>query len=514
MHASLRKSAIPISLLALIVIVAAGLRLDHITKPNLWLDEFWTLYLATGRGDSAFQLPLNTILWPPPALGFAGAPPWWHIWNGVDSTTHPPLYHIILRLWVDLLGDGDGSIRTMSTLFSLACVVLLYVVVLKSSGDRWQACVAAALMALAPVQIVLSQQVRPYTMMQFIALVAAVALLSIEQTNWSWRKLLILALAVIALTLTHYFSVGLIAAFAAYSILRLRGKNRIAAFSTIVLAAFIAAAAWGPNFLAYNRGNPLTGYGTFSNRTLPRLALSVPQRLTLESNNDQFLSADNASWPLVISLAIITYLIPAFRLRRHPHLLFWWLWIVGQIGLVLMIDVARHSTLLTIARYTTLAAPGVYAILAVGLPSRIGNWSPPIIFFCAMIFAVDHWLLGPPNSQDLRTIANLVRPDLSPSDVVIITGNYYQAANHEPPLTYFVLSRYAGTWNSPVVFATAPLSDQTQLRLRQYKRIWVIGIDPSRDTNKILPGWQVHDVHGPGGSNLLWSVTPGNARNS
>ncbi len=90
-HASLRKSILPISLLTLIVIVAAALRLDHISKQNLWLDEFWTLYLATGRGDAAFQLPSNAIISPPPNLGFSGAPPWWHIWNGVDSTSHPPL---------------------------------------------------------------------------------------------------------------------------------------------------------------------------------------------------------------------------------------------------------------------------------------------------------------------------------------------------------------------------------------------------------------------------------------
>ncbi len=150
MHASLRKSILPISLLALIVVIAAALRFDQIAKQNLWLDEFWTLYLATGRGDAAFETPQNVILSSPPALGFAGAPPWWHIWNGVDSTSHPPLYHIVLRLWIDLFGDADASIRSMSALSSLGCIVLLYFVVLKTSNDRCQALVAAGLMAFAP----------------------------------------------------------------------------------------------------------------------------------------------------------------------------------------------------------------------------------------------------------------------------------------------------------------------------------------------------------------------------
>ncbi len=36
----------------------------------------------------------------------------------------------------------------------------------------------------------------------------------------------------------------------------------------------------------------------------------------------------------------------------------------------------------------------------------------------------------------------------------------------------------------------------------------MIGIDPNGDTQKILPGWQLHDLQGPGDSNLLWYVTP------
>ncbi len=397
----------------------------------------------------------------------------------------------------------------MSTLFSLGCVVLLYFTVRKAGGDTRQAFVAASLMALAPVQLVLSQQARPYTLIQFIALVAAAVLLSIQQKNWSWPKLSILTLAIIALALTHYFSIGLIAAFIAYSILRLRGKNRIASVSAILIAVTIAAAAWGPNFLAYNQNNPLADYGRIFNRTLAHITLSVPQRLIMESNYDQFLSADDGPWTLVISLAILTFLIPVVRLRSQPHLLFWWLWVAGEVGLIFMIDVVRHSTLLTITRYVTLAAPAVYALLAVPLPGRIGKLSPWIILFGALVFAVDYLMLGPPNSPDVRSVANLVRRQVSPRDVVIITGNYYYTStSQESSLTYFLISHYGGPWKCPVVFATAPLSRQTQRQLQRYNRIWVIGIYPGSDTQRILPGWQVHDIHGPGDSNLLWYVTP------
>ena len=108
---------ISISILLLIVAFGTSLRLHNLTKQNLWIDEYRTLYLATGRGDSIYRLPLNQIIEHPPDVGFSGAPAWWHIWNGLNTTSHPPLYHIVLRLWVDLLGDHDESIRGMSDCF-------------------------------------------------------------------------------------------------------------------------------------------------------------------------------------------------------------------------------------------------------------------------------------------------------------------------------------------------------------------------------------------------------------
>jgi hypothetical protein len=508
------KCGISIAILGLILTLAAVVRLDQIVKQNLWLDEYWTLYLATGRGDSIFQLPQNQIIEHPPAVGFAGAPAWWHIWKGINTTSHPPLYHIVLRLWVDVLGAGDWSIRMMSTAFSLGCVALLYIAVLKTSGDKIQALIASGLMALAPIQIVYSQQARPYTMIQFIGLAAAIVLISIEQKGWSWLKLSMLALAVAALALTHYFAVGLIAALAAYSLTRFRGRTRVATVAVIVIAGLIAIAAWAPQGVVALRNYSESGYGRTTGESLIHLVLSVPQRLTLKANLDPLLFEDNGSWPLVIATAVMTYLIPVLILRRRPGLLLWWLWVAVEVGLILLIDIVRHSTILSTTRYVTLAAPGVYAILAVPLPGRIGKLLPWVILFGVMAFTADYLLSGPPNCPNVTIVANLIKQEVKPNDVVIITGDYYVAEDKEPPMTYFVIAHYAGAWNRPVVLATAPLSRQVQLQLQRYRRIWVVGISPDGDTRKVLPGWEVHDVHGPGDSNVLWYVTPGRSGNT
>jgi hypothetical protein len=394
----------------------------------------------------------------------------------------------------------------MSAFFSLGCVVLLYIAVREASGDNWQALIAAGLMALAPIQIYYSQQVRPYTMIQFIALAATIVLIWIEKRGGSWPKLIVLLVAVLVLALTHYFSAGLIGAFAVYSLIRFRGAKRLGVFSAIVVAVLVAAAAWGPHLGDYS----VSGYARIPNRSLLHLVLSVPQRLTLESNQNPLVMADKGPWPLVISLAAMTYLIPLLMMRRRRYLLLWWLWAICGIGLVLLIDIARHSTLLTVTRYVVPAAPGIYALLAVPYPGRIGRMAPWIILCGVLIFGIDYWQAGPPDSPDVKLISNLVRREVLPGDVVIVTGNYYFAGDLGPPLTYFAIAHYGGPWKTPIVFGTAGISDPVQRQLEQYRRIWVVGISPESDTRKILPGWAVHDVHGPGDSNLLWYVTRGN----
>jgi len=200
--------------------------------------------------------------------------------------------------------------------------------------------------------------------------------------------------------------------------------------------------------------------------------------------------------------------------RRRRGLLLWWLWIACEIGLVLLIDVFRHSTLLTISRYLIPAAPGLYALLAVPLPGRIGKCSPWIILIGTMIFAVDYWQTGPPVSQDAASLSNLVRQDVSSGDLVIIVGNYYYPTDEGPPMTYFVIEHYGGPWSGPVVFGTGRISDQIQRELLRYRRIWIVGVSPENDTKRVLPGWRVQDVHGSGDSGLLWYVTAGTSANS
>jgi hypothetical protein len=272
-----------------------------------------------------------------------------------------------------------------------------------------------------------------------------------------------------------------------------------------VVTCLIYAAVWGAHVGDYS----VTGYGRLGNRNLLHMFLSAPQRLTMESNQDPLVTADNGPWLFVIAIGSLVYLFPLLLLRWRPYLLLWWLWAMGGVGLVLAIDVARHSTLMSVTRYVTQAAPAVYALLAAPLPGRMGKIVPWAIFVGVLIFGIDYWQAGPPNSPDVKTVSNMVRSEVLPGDIVIVSGDYYFAGEKGPPLTYFAISHYAGPWRGPVMFGTSLIDEEVQAQLQRYRRVWVIGILPESDTRKILPDWQIHDVHGSGDSNLLWYVTPG-----
>ena len=104
-----------LALLLLLLIPGSQIRFHRLSSRSLWMDEYWSLYLSTARGQPSagiFDAPKNVLLDPPPATNFDAAPPWWRIWTGMSSAVHPPLYHIALRWWVDLFGDSDVAIRS------------------------------------------------------------------------------------------------------------------------------------------------------------------------------------------------------------------------------------------------------------------------------------------------------------------------------------------------------------------------------------------------------------------
>jgi hypothetical protein len=482
-------------LLAILLTIGAVLRLDRIGSQSQWLDEYWAVYLATGRGNLIFDMPYGKLINSPPPCGFTDAPALWHIWSGITSVTHPPLYYLTLRAWIDLFGDGDLATRMMSTVFSLAAMVLMFDVVRRSSSSTAQGLAAAAMMALAPAQIDFSQTTRPYTMLVFLGLLVCDLLILAQMKGPSKLRMAALFLAFVAFALTHYFTAGAFFAIALYSFLVLRGKTRRAVLLTLFLAFVLVLIIWGPMFwraralVAFDgfvRGNGVDIFGSF---------LNLPRRLLLHNSLE-------TGFLTMLAFAAVIYLSPPLRLRRNPQLLLWWLWAICLPGFLLLWDEVRHTHFITVTRYVLLDSPAIFAIFAAPFPTRLGKFVPAAFVLAAAVSAFARWQAGPQSLPDIRAASRWIQSDVPRGDPVIL---FFPGFDAEPSFNYFAIAHYAGEWQHPVALQQKPADAQLQSQLAYYPRVWIFG---NGDINpNLLPGWNFTPARHNGGF-VLAEATP------
>ncbi|HEX7630224.1 MAG TPA: glycosyltransferase family 39 protein [Candidatus Methylomirabilis sp.] len=128
-----------------LAVLAAGfaLRIYHLGESSVWIDEANTVRIAR--------------------MGFAD------MIGALSRDSSPPLYYLLLRSWMFLLGEGPIAIRLLSVLFGVILIGSVFVVGRRFFSYR-TGVVAAILMAVAPAQILHSQQCRMYTLLPLLAL--------------------------------------------------------------------------------------------------------------------------------------------------------------------------------------------------------------------------------------------------------------------------------------------------------------------------------------------------------
>lgn len=187
-------------LFALIAIFALFVRLWHIQRESFWADEGWTMLLAKG-----------------PTLA--------DVAQTMVEDQHPPLYFMLMRLWIDVFGDSLLMARLLSAFWSLICLAAVY-----RLGADWfsppAGLAAALILALTDNEIMLAREARHYT--QLAALAALSALFYLRYARRPSRSSGIAWLvSSIALLYTHYLGVLLIAVQALHAALIVRPLRRL-----------------------------------------------------------------------------------------------------------------------------------------------------------------------------------------------------------------------------------------------------------------------------------------------
>lgn len=224
-----RRELRPLPWLALITVVAGGLRLWQLGDQPLWLDEAYSLSYA--------RLPLA-------ALWDTGAP--------VDM--HPPLYYSLLHAWIAVAGTSETALRLPSVLLGLPVVWLTYAAGRLVAGAA-VGLVGSAVVATSPFLVRFAQEARMYALLLLLAAGCAwcVAWLVTRDAGGrrAWPVWAAYGSSAGLALLTHTSAVFLVAACAAVLLLspRIRRRDALVAWVGAHALAVALWALWVPGLL-------------------------------------------------------------------------------------------------------------------------------------------------------------------------------------------------------------------------------------------------------------------------
>ncbi|MCA9900535.1 MAG: glycosyltransferase family 39 protein [Ardenticatenaceae bacterium] len=214
--------------LLLILLLAFALRLYGLANQSLWWDELKTWERAT--------VPLNQMLT-----------------NLIGIRDQVPLYYWMMRFW-RTIGTEPTILRLFSVYFGTLSIPLVYKIGRRLDGQA-TGLLSAFLLAISPFHIWYSQEVRMYTLLPALLLLAHFCLLRLLQTN-RWQLWLAYGLAITAALYTHYFAFFVVLVHYIFFVLHLRQiRPQTMRWFLTMLAVGAAFAPW-----AYLVITQTTGY--------------------------------------------------------------------------------------------------------------------------------------------------------------------------------------------------------------------------------------------------------------
>ena len=157
----------------------------------------------------------------------------------------PPLYYMLLGLWVRVFGDSEAATHTLSLVFGLACVPLSYFAGRAVFG-RVTGIACAILTALDPFLTYYAQETRMYELEALLSLVVAWSYVEgILRARRAWIPLFVVSTA--ALAYSHNWGLFLCFGLAVATVVLARERLRL--FAAAAAGIAVLYAPWVPTLL-------------------------------------------------------------------------------------------------------------------------------------------------------------------------------------------------------------------------------------------------------------------------
>ena len=425
-----------------VALVAAALRWFRIDAQSLWYDE----------GISAHQLTRS----------------FQEITRAASLDTHPPLYYWSLKAWGDLFGSSELALRSLSAVAGLAAVILTFLIGKRLFGTL-AGTLAALLLAVAPLAVYYSQEVRMYAQVTAFGLLAVYAYT--RRSDWLY------AVAGLAALYSQYLGIAILVALNAHAVLWWRTRTRRQWLSWIGANAAIAIGflPWLPTFIDQQSHALNT-----SPRTAPGLAAA-----TLTAFGGGVASSEIFLWAGVL---LCTLALLGFGLGRDWYgttlaLLVW------LVPLALVIGLGFRSGLFEV-RYLVLCLPGLTLLAGVGI-QRVAPRplliAPLAIALAPAVIGLSAQYFDPTLARDdYRGLVADIQREARATDAVVLV-----APNQVEIFDYY----YRGALPTIGLPAQRPIDAQDTLQRlealrQQHDRIWLVSWAMAEaDPKGVIASW-------------------------
>lgn len=405
---------------------------------------------------------------------------------------HVPLYGTILHFWIQLFGTNIVNVRTLSLLFFIISLPIIYLVI-KESSTKHVALLTVSLFSLSPFVIWFTSEARMYTLFILVTSINHLFFLRMIRSDGKTAKFGYFLSTVFGFY-THYFFIFLIITQGIFVLkefllkilsekdinknslitIVFRHKNILLIFGSIALLAFSFLVPW----IWY-----VLSLGSFSN-TKPLIL--APTSFNIFQTFINFIfgfqsqtiqSTLVALWPLLVMLLFFVFtrkkIISAVNIDYFVLVTFL------PIILVFIISYFRPIFL---SRYLILVVPTLFFIIA----WELTNYPRKISFLLTtgFIFSMFGLLIyqntseTTPVREDYKQVANYLGNYATPKDIIAVTA---------PFTIYPIEYSYAGKaristipeWNrykegSIPAFSEDNLEKQIKKYKKQYAKIIVV----------------------------------------
>lgn len=402
----------------------------------------------------------------------------------VAHDTSPPLYYLLLNLWMRIAGTSEVSIRALSFLFFSLTITFVYLFG-RDLKDKKTGVLAAALVFFNPFLFTYSFEGRMYSL---LALTTTASMYFFFKKRW-WPYVI----ATSAALYTHHFAIFAVFVQALWLFRPALASFR--GFWATIWPLGMVGFLYSPWLYPLYKQSSLVASGFW---------LGKPDFKSITSLLGNFFLGQQ-NYPLKTVLLFTFILILLIRHWRKTWQTDFFLigWFVIPVSLTFLISRFASSSIF-FERYLLFTIPAVTLLFATS--RRIITY-PLFLFAFFVLFSVNSFYFTHPTKQPFRDLASYVNQEKGKNDFLI---NYNGAAHHLFESKYYRLEAPIYTPGGPLPFYTGtalmgPGDIIEKLPENITGRIGVIGSGDSREA--IFPNYTLLEEKRFGNLFFLW-LTP------